>query len=187
MAQTASPVSGVAQRYARSLFELAQSEGSIAEVEADLGRFDALIKENDDLDRLVRSPVFSADDQYAPFRRSPTRPASRAWSAISCASSARNRRLFALPDMIRAFRAHRCRQPRRGRRRSHLGPCADRSAATGTRRRRSRAWPARTCRSTSTVDPSILGGLVVKVGSRQIDTSLKTKLTSLKLAMKEVG
>ena len=38
-----------------------------------------------------------------------------------------------------------------------------------------------------TVDPSLLGGMIVKVGSRQIDTSLKTKLSSLKLALKEVG
>ena len=64
MAKSSSPISGVAERYARSLFDLALESGKVAAVEADLGRFEALLDGSEDLKRLIYSPVFSADDQF---------------------------------------------------------------------------------------------------------------------------
>ena len=64
MAKSSSPVSGVAERYAGSLHDLALQAKSVSQVEADLGRFEALLDGSDDLTRLIKSPVFSADEQY---------------------------------------------------------------------------------------------------------------------------
>ncbi|HMN85629.1 MAG TPA: F0F1 ATP synthase subunit delta, partial [Bauldia sp.] len=63
MAESNSPVSTVAERYATALYELASDEGALGPVEADLNRFAALVDESEDLRRLVRSPVFAAEDQ----------------------------------------------------------------------------------------------------------------------------
>ncbi|QPC85885.1 F0F1 ATP synthase subunit delta [Mesorhizobium sp. NBSH29] len=186
MAQSNSPISGVAERYAGSLFDLAAQSGTIAEVEANLGRFEALLEGSADLDRLMKSPVFSAQDQL------------RAISAIADKAKigglvgnflrvvARNRRLFAVPGMIRAFR--RIAAEHRGEVAADVTSAHTLTAAQQTELKAALKSVAGKDVSISViVDPSLLGGIVVRMGSRQIDTSLKTKLNSLKLALKEVG
>ena len=186
MAQSTSPVSDVAQRYAGSLFELALEAGAVDTVEADLSGFEATLSESADLRRLIESPVFSADDQY----RAITAVVEKA-NMVGLVGNflrvvARNRRLFAVPGMIKAFRAIAAEQ--RGEVVAEVTSAHDLTDAQ-------RAELASTLKDVAgkdvtvniTVDPSLLGGLVVKIGSRQIDTSLKTKLNSLKLALKEVG
>lgn len=186
MAQTSSPVSGVAERYARSLFELAQSEGSIAEVEADLGRFDTLIMENDDLDRLVRSPVFTPADQLRAVSAIADKAGIKGLVGNFLRVVAENRRLFVLPDMITAF--HRIAADSRGETAAEVTSAHALSAAQQNELKAAlKAVAGKDVAVNVTVDPSILGGLIVRMGSRQIDTSLKTKLSSLKLALKEVG
>ena len=189
VAQSGSLISGVAERYARLAVRTRRAKRMRSPRSRPISAASKrMLEDSDDLRRLIESPVFSADDQFTrDLARSSTRPASPASSAISCASSPRNRRLFAVPGMIAAFR--RIAAEARGEVAAEvdLGACARRRAAEANSRPRSRASPARTSRSTLTVDPSLLGGLVVKIGSRQIDTSLKTKLNSLKLALKEVG
>ena len=107
VAKSSSPVSGIAERYAGSLYELAVQSSTVDQVEADLSRFEALLSESDDLSRMIRSPVFSAEEQF------------KAIVAID-----------------------------------------------------------------ARIDPDILGGLIVKVGSQMIDASLKTKLNRLAQVMK---
>ena len=186
MAQSASPVSGVAERYAGSLFDLALEAKSVAAVEKDLGRVEALINGSEDLARFVKSPVFSADDQVKAISAVTAKAKISGLVGNFLAVAARNRRLFAVPGMIEAFRQISA---------AHRGEAtADVTSATAL-------TPAQvkelkdTLKSVAgkdvafnvTVDPSLLGGLIVKMGSRQIDTSLRTKLSSLKLALKEVG
>jgi F-type H+-transporting ATPase subunit delta len=170
VAETSSLITGVAQRYAGSLFDLALETKSVAEVEKNLGEFQALINGSADLKRLVLSPVFSSGDQV------------KAISAILAKAKigglvgnflrvvAQNRRLFAVPAMIQSFRQIALTAAQQTELKATLKSVAGKDVTINV-----------------TVDPSILGGLIVKLGSRQIDTSLRTKLSSLKLALKEVG
>ncbi len=179
-------VSGVAERYATALFELADETGSLDPVAADLSRFSALLAESADLARLVKSPVFSAEDQ------------TRAVGAVLAGAgisglvgnfirlAAQNRRLFAVPDMIVAYGKLLAR--RRGEVSAEVTSAEPLSAAhVATLKETLRAQLGKDVALSTKVDPALIGGLIVKVGSRMIDTSLKTKLNSLKIAMKEVG
>lgn len=186
MAQTSSPVSGVAERYARSLFELAQSEDSIAQVETDLDRFGALIEESDDLKRLVRSPVFTPVDQLKAVSAIADKTGIKGLVGNFLRVVAGNRRLFVLPDMIVAF--HRIAADHRGETTADVTSAHVLSEAQQNELKAAlKAVAGKAVTIRVTIDPSILGGLIVRIGSRQIDTSLKTKLSSLKLALKEVG
>lgn len=186
MAQTSSPISGVAERYAGSLFELAVESGAIGQVEADLRQFESLLAESADLRRLIGSPVFSSDEQLKAVSAVAGRAGIAGLTGNFLRVVAQNRRLFAIPGMIRAFReiaaAHRGEVS---------AEVASAHAMTPEQENELRATlrqvAGKDVSIAVTVDPSLLGGLVVKMGSRQIDTSLKTKLNSLKLALKEVG
>ena len=98
-------VAGVAGRYASALFELARDERQIDPVAEALNQFDTLLKESADLRRLVRSPVFSADQQKAAIGAVLDKAGIGGFAANFIRLTAANRRLFALPDMIAAFRA----------------------------------------------------------------------------------
>ncbi|KQZ14714.1 ATP synthase F0F1 subunit delta [Mesorhizobium sp. Root554] len=186
MAQSSSPVSGVAERYASSLFELARQENSIARVEADLGRFEALLDGSEDLQRLIKSPVFAAEDQARAIAAIVTRAKIAGLAGNFLKVVAANRRLFAVPAMIRAFR--RIAAEHRGEAAAEVTSAHALTPAQETELKATlKKVAGKDVAIAVTVDPSLLGGLVVKMGSRQIDTSLKTKLNSLKLALKEVG
>ena len=186
MADTTSLVSGVAERYANALFELALEGGAIDAAESDLKRLASLIEESADLKRLLRSPVFSADDQYRAVAAVLERAEIGGLVANLVKVVAKNRRLFAVPDMITAFGQLIAR---------HRGEVSAEvtSAEPLTDKHLSelkaalKATLGKDVALKTEVDPSLIGGLIVKVGSRMIDGSLRTKLNSLKLAMKEVG
>ncbi len=186
MAGTTSQVSGVAERYAKALFELAVEAKTIPQVEKDLDQLSSLVNESSDLARLVRSPVFSASDQE------------RAMSAVADKAGitgivgnfvrvlAGNRRLFILPGVISTFKALAAKE--RGEVSAEVTsaePLSDKNIAA--LKDALKASIGKDVTLTTTVDPTLIGGLIVKVGSRMIDGSLRTKLNSLKLAMKEVG
>jgi F-type H+-transporting ATPase subunit delta len=186
VAGNTSPVSGVAERYANALFELALDDKSLAKVEKDLGRFGALIDENPDLARLVRSPVFSAADQSRAVVAVLDKAGIGGLVANVVKVAAANRRLFVVPEIIAAFR--RLAAKHRGEVSAEVvsaEPLADRHVAE--LKAALKASLGKDVTLETSIDPSLIGGLVVKVGSRMIDGSLKTKLNSLKLAMKEVG
>ena len=186
MAQSSSPISGVAERYAGSLFELARDEKSIARVEADLDSFQSMLDSSADLRRLVGSPVFSSEEQERAIAAIVTKAGIKGLAGNFLRVVAANRRLFAVPGMIRAFR--RIAAEARG---ETSADVTSAHALTGAQQKELEAAlksvAGKTVSLAVTVDPSLLGGMVVRIGSRQIDTSLKTKLNSLKLALKEVG
>jgi F-type H+-transporting ATPase subunit delta len=179
-------VSGVAGRYASALFELAKSAKSVDEVSADLDGFARILQGSDDLQRLVRSPVFGADEQTAALGAVLDKAKIGGLTGNFVRLVARNRRLFALEDMVTAFRAlaaaDRGEITARVTSAQELKPAQVKSLQTALK-----SVTGKTVTLDQSVDPSILGGLIVKVGSRMIDTSLKTKLNSLKFRMKEVG
>jgi len=177
-------VSGVAGRYATALFELARDGNAIDAVQADLDRFDALVGESPDLARLVRSPVFSADEQQNALSAVLARAGIGGLTAQFLKLVAKNRRLFAVSDMIGAFRSLVAQ---------HKGEITaevtvaeeikdDHIAAL---RNALKAVSGKEVDLKIKVDPAIIGGLVAKLGSRMVDSSLRTKLSSIKNAMKE--
>ena len=179
-------VSGVSGRYATALFELARDEKSIDPVKADLDRFDALLGDSADLKRLVRSPVFSADTQLKALIAVLDRAGITGIAANFLKVLTRNRRLFAITDVIRAFRALVAKFKGEA--------SADVTVAERLSDRNLDALKTALKSVTGkdvalnvNVDPSIIGGLVVKLGSRMVDSSLRTKLNSIKHAMKEAG
>lgn len=179
-------ISAVAERYAGSLHELAREAGKTAEVESDLARFEALLDGSDDLKRLIASPVFSAEDQFRAISAVVDRAGIGGLTANFLRVVAKNRRLFAVPGIIRAFREIAARA--RGEVAAQVTSAHELSAAQQDELEATlRSVAGQDVAVSLTVDPSLLGGLVVRIGSRQIDTSLKTKLASLKLALKEVG
>lgn len=186
MAANNSPISGVADRYARSLFDLAREGSALDNVEQDLARFEGLLNESADLQRLVKSPVFSAEDQERAVAAVLSSAGISGLAANFIRVVAKNRRLFAVPDMIRAYR--RIAAEARGETSAEVTSAHALSASQEDELRAAlRQVAGRDVTINVSVDPSLLGGLVVKMGSRQIDTSLKTKLNGLKLALKEVG
>lgn len=186
MADTSPLISGVAERYARSLFELARDGSAIDQIGGDLDSFEALIAESEDLRRLVVSPVFSADEQFRAISAIVDRAGLQTLTGNFLKVVAQNRRLFVLPGIIRSYRqfaaAHRGETTAEVTSAHALTSEQERELKSSLK-----AVTGKDVALNVTVDPAILGGLVVKVGSRQIDTSLRTKLSSLKLALKEVG
>ena len=174
----------MAGRYATALFELALEANAIEAVKDELDRFDALIAESADLTRLVRSPVFSADEQLQALSAVLERAGIRGLAANFLKLVVRNRRLFAVRDMIKAFRNLVAK---------HKGEATAEIAVAETLKDQHVDALRAALKSVTgkdvdldvKVDPAILGGLVVKLGSRMVDSSLRTKLNAIKHAMKE--
>lgn len=178
-------VSGMAGRYATALFELADEAGSIDAVKADLDTLASLIAENADFARLVRSPVFTADAQLKAVTAVLGTLGIGGLAGNFVKLAAQNRRLFALPAMISAYRT--LVAARRGEVTAQVTAAEPLSATQADSLKA--ALAEKTGKDVTldvTVDPAILGGLIVKLGSRMVDASLKTKLNSIRHAMKEV-
>lgn len=186
VADTSQLISGVAARYASSLFELALEASAVDAVSADLDRFQKMIDDSADLKRLVVSPVFSSEDQLNAVAALATKAGLGELVANFLKVVAGNRRLFAISGMIAAFREIAARH--RGEITADVRSAhALDEAQVNELKEALKGVTGKNVAVSVTVDPAILGGLIVKVGSRQIDTSLRTKLSTLKLALKEVG
>jgi F-type H+-transporting ATPase subunit delta len=177
-------VSGVAGRYATALFELARETNAIDRVQSDLKFFDALIADNPDLMRLVRSPVFSAEEQEKALGAVLDKAGISGAAANFLRVVAGNRRLFAVREMIRGF--NRLVAAHKGEVTAQV-TVAEQLNDTRMNEIRAalREVTGKDVQVDVTVDPSIIGGLKVKLGSRMVDASLRTKLNSIKIAMKE--
>jgi F-type H+-transporting ATPase subunit delta len=179
-------VSGVSGRYATALFELARDEKSVDAVLADLAKFDAMLAESDDLRRLVRSPVFTADSQSKALAAVLDQAEIAGVAANFLKVLTANRRLFAVADVIRAFRALVAKF--KGEATADVTVAEALSDANlDTLKVALKSVTGKDVALNVKVDPSIIGGLVVKLGSRMVDSSLRTKLNSIKHAMKEAG
>jgi F-type H+-transporting ATPase subunit delta len=176
---------GVAGRYATALFELALEEKAVDAVKQDLDRFDALIAESPDLNRLVRSPVFGADEQLKALSAILDKAGIKGIAANFLRVITTNRRLFAVRDMIRGYRTLLARH--RGEVTAQV-TVADKLSDTNLDALKSALKSVTGGKDIDLeidVEPAIIGGLIVKIGSRMIDSSLRTKLNAIKVAMKE--
>lgn len=177
---------GLDGRYATALFGLAEDEKQLDSVAADLAALNAMIEDSADLRRLISSPVISGNDQNRAMAALLEAAEISALTRNFIGVVTRNRRLFALPGMIKGFEA--LLKAKRGE------TTAEVVSATALSKDQIKAIEASIKKAMgakvsidASVDESLLGGLVVKVGSRMIDSSLKTKLGQLRLTMKGVG
>jgi F-type H+-transporting ATPase subunit delta len=176
-------LAGVAGRYASALFDLAREAGQVAEVERDLDTFQGLLEASPDLVRVVRSPVIPAEEQAKALVALLGKAGAGALTQNFFSLIARNRRLFAVSEMVRAFRALAAKA--RGEVTAEVASAQALSDAQAAALKQTlAAMLGKDVRLSARVDPSLLGGLVVKVGSRMVDSSLKTKLSSLHLSLK---
>jgi len=179
-------MASMAGRYAAALFDLAKDEKQLPQVEADLVAFRALLDESADLRRLIRSPVISAEDQAKALDAVLAKAGVSPLTVNFFKLIARNRRLFAAADMIRDFRALVARE--RGEVSADVASAHPLTSDQLTALKDTlRLQIGKDVQVNTRVDPFLLGGLVVKVGSKMIDSSLRTKLNNLKVAMKGIA
>jgi len=176
-------LSGIAGRYALAVFELALETKSVEPVGRDFHTLKQMLADSADLARLVRAPVFTREEQaqgmQALLNAMGASPLTTRFVLLLCAK----RRLFILPDVIRDYDALVAQQ--KGEVEADVTsarPLSD--AQTEELKRVLKGKLGREPRLNTRVDPAVLGGLVVKVGSRMIDSSLRTKLNSLRTAMR---
>lgn len=174
-------------RYAQALFDLAREQGITDQVALDLSRFSGLIAGSADLQRFVKSPVFTAEQQIAALTALLGRAGIEGIVSNFLKLVASKRRLFAIDDMIRDF--NKLNDFAKGLARAEVTvaePLKD-AHVDALKTALSELTGSRSVEVAVKVDPSIIGGLIVKLGSRMVDGSLKTKLNSLRTRMKEVG
>jgi F-type H+-transporting ATPase subunit delta len=185
VASEATGAGGLAERYALALFELADEAKTLDEMASDLRGLKALLAESADLRRLIRSPVVARLDQAKAVAALAQRAGLQALTRNFLGLLARNRRLFALPEMINHFLATLA--ARRGEVTAEVAAAQDLTPAQRDRLgEQLRKAIGQKVTIELSVDPSLLGGLVVKLGSRMVDASLKSKLHRLEMAMKGV-
>jgi len=178
--------SGLAGRYATALLDLAEGEKAVDAVADDLKGLQTMIDESDDLTRLIRSPVISRADQLKAITAVMDKAEMNALSKKFIGVVANNRRLFALSSVIKAFLS--ILSQRRGEvtavvtSASELSDKQVKDLGASLKKITGSDVAVETA-----VDPDLLGGLVVKVGSQMFDSSLRTKLQHLSLAMKGVA
>jgi F-type H+-transporting ATPase subunit delta len=187
LAQEDTLVSGVAGRYASALFSLAHDDRQTEPVAQALEKLDALIAQSPDLERVVRSPVFSANDQLKALDAILAREGISGIAANFVRLVTKKRRLFVLRQMIADYR--KLYDASRGVTRAEVTSASSLSDEnlTALKDQLKAASGGRDVQLDAKVDPSIIGGLIVKLGSRMVDGSLRTKLNAIRLAMKEVG
>ncbi|MHB2168482.1 F0F1 ATP synthase subunit delta [Alsobacter sp. R-9] len=186
MAQENTIVSGVAGRYATALFELAREAGAVDAVKADLDRFAQLIATQPDVERFVRSPVFTAEEQGKALAPILAKIGVTGLAANFLKLVAAKRRLFAVSDMVRAYGA--LVDKSHGVVRAQVTVAdAPSDAVMGEIRKALKDVAGDNVAIDVKVDPAIIGGIVVKLGSKMVDASLRTKLNGIRTAMKEVG
>jgi F-type H+-transporting ATPase subunit delta len=186
LASETTGVSGLAERYAAALFDLADERRTLDEAASNLRQLRAMLQASGDLLRLIRSPILSRHQQGQAMdvvaERAGFSPLVRDFLAVV----ARNRRLFAVPAMVEAFLAKLA--ARRGEVNAQViaaQPLSEAQFATLNEQLR-RSIGSRVSVDVR-VDPRLIGGMVVKVGSRMVDGSVKSKLQRLQLAMKNVA
>jgi F-type H+-transporting ATPase subunit delta len=176
----------IAERYASALYELADEAKALDQVAADLRALKAMIGASADFVRLIRSPVLGRADQSKAVTALAEKAGFHELTRKFLGTLASNRRLFALASVIEAFLAELAR--RRGETTADVtSAIALTPAQTAALEQALRSVVGAKVSVDLKVDPSLIGGLVVRVGSRMIDTSLATKLRRLRLAMKGVG
>ena len=177
---------GLSGRYAAALYELADADNKLDKVAGDLRALDAMIGESEDLSRLISSPVLSRDEQTNGILALCKKASMDELTQRFVGTTAQNRRLFALPSIIKAYLDEL--SYRRGEATAEIVSAQklDENQLKAVSDVLKKAIGSKISVEQK-VDESLLGGMIVKVGSRMVDSSIKTKLQQLRLSMKGVG
>ena len=174
---------GLAGRYANAVFELAQEQRAVDAVSADLASLRRAMETSSDLNRLVRSPVFGAEDQARALKAILEKMGASELSIKFVLLLAAKRRLFVLVQIIKQYESLVARS--RGETEAEvIAARALNDAEINELKTALKAKLGKEPRLQTKVDPTLLGGLIVKVGSRMIDSSIRTKLMGIRAAMR---
>jgi F-type H+-transporting ATPase subunit delta len=186
VSESASTASGIAGRYAQAVFDLAKDGAGLKTLEADVEALRAALADSGDFRALIASPVYSREEQAAAIAAIARKMKLSGTVANTLGLMAANRRLFVLPQLLSALQAMIADEKGE--------VTADVVAASGLTKAQADKLAAslkktfgKAVKLNIAVDESLIGGLVVKVGSKMIDTSIRAKLASLQNVMKEVG
>ncbi|MEX0286775.1 MAG: F0F1 ATP synthase subunit delta [Paracoccaceae bacterium] len=186
MSEAASISAQIAERYATAIFEIAKENNNLDGLEAGVNDLAEALDGSDELSALIRSPLVSREDQGNAMKALAAAMNLAPVMQNALALMAENRRLFVLPQLIQSLREALAAE--RGE------VTADVVSAKPLTKAQTEKLSAtlkdrvgKDVTIHATVDDSLIGGLVVKVGSKMIDTSIRSKLSSLQNAMKEVG
>ncbi|HTV44414.1 MAG TPA: F0F1 ATP synthase subunit delta [Stellaceae bacterium] len=183
---TTTGVSALAERYAAALFDIADERRALDTVAADLRQLRAMLAESQDLTRLIRSPIVSREQQAQAIAALASAAGLSPLVRDFLAVVAQNRRLFAVPAMIGAYLAELA--SRRGEITAAVTTAQPlNETQTEALAEQLRHTVGRRVFIEAEVDPRLIGGMIVKVGSRMVDGSVESKLRRLQLAMKGIG
>ncbi len=186
MSEPASVSSGIADRYATAVFEISRDGGQIDQLENDVTALDEVLTSSSDFRELINSPVYSRDAQSAGIGAVAAKMGLSATVANTLKLMASKRRLFVLPAMIASLR--RLIADAKGEVTAEVKSARALSDAQQSQLAETlKARMGQDVKMTVTVDEALIGGLIVKVGSKMIDTSIRSKLDALQNTMKEVG
>ena len=186
MSEPASISTGIAARYATAVFDLAKETNSIKAIEADVEALDAALAESADFNALIQSPIYSRDEQGTAIAAIAAKMGLSETMINALALMASKRRLFVLPQLVATLRAAIAED--KGEVTADVISAKALTKAQADKLAKTlKASVGKDVNIKATVDESLIGGLVVKVGSKMIDTSIRSRLNSLQNAMKEVG
>ena len=186
MSDSASISSGIAQRYATAVFEIAKENKRLDKLEANLGDLHTALQESADLRDLLHSPILTREVQGQAIKAIAKKMGLIPALQNALSLMATKRRLFVVPQMVAQLREMIA---------AHKGEVtADVVSAKALTDAQAKKLSetltskfGQDVKINASVDETLIGGLVVKVGSKMIDTSIRSKLNSLQNVMKEVG
>lgn len=186
MSEPASITSGIAQRYATAVFELARDSSKLAEVANDLTALETALAESDDFTALISSPFYSREEQAAAVAAIAKKMGLTEALTGALGVMAQKRRLFVLPQLIVSLR--RMISEDKGEVVAEVTAAKSMTKAQQDKLAKAlKASMGKDVKINLAVDESLIGGLIVKVGSKMIDSSIASRLNALQNSMKEVG
>ena len=186
MSEPASISAGIAGRYATAVFELVKEAKGLKALEADVAALGAVLKDSADFRALIASPVYSRDDQTRAVAAVAAKMKLSPMLSNTLGLMGQGRRLFVLPQLLAALEAMIADE--KGEVTAEVTAAEALSKTQSDKLVKSlSASVGKTVKLSTTVDESLIGGLIVKVGSKMIDSSIRSKLASLQNVMKEVG
>jgi F-type H+-transporting ATPase subunit delta len=186
VSESASISTGIASRYATAVFEMAKESKAVKKIEADLDALTAAVEESADLRALISSPVYSREQMGSAMAGLAKAMKLTPIMSNTLGLMAQNRRLFVVPHLIAALRALIAED--KGEVTAEVVTAKALTKAQSDKLAKSlKAAVGKDVKINAAVDEKIIGGLIVKVGSKMIDTSIRSKLNNLQNAMKEVG
>ena len=186
MSEPASISTGIASRYANAVFDLCREGNAIGTLETDVDALDAAMKGSADLRDLIASPIYSRDDQARAIAAIAAKMGLSATMTNLLGLMAAKRRLFVLPQLVTVLRKMIATE--KGEVTAEVTSAKALTKAQSDKLAKTlSAQAGKDVQIKASVDESLIGGLVVKIGSKMIDTSIRAKLTALQNMMKEVG